>query len=343
VSVLPPDRVFVVCEAGVTNYGDVEVARRQVDAAAASGADAVKFQAWQTAQLVSRPVAERLRGELGYDWYDRMAERELTFEELRELHAYATALGLVAFATPLDEPSLDFLVGELAVPCVKVGSGEAANWRFLRRVGAAGKPVLIAFGLQSDDDARRAVDLLGDAGAPEVVAFHTVSVYPTPPELADLGRLARLRDVLAVPVGLSDHTVGRHIAVAAVALGARAVEKHLTFDRSDPRSLDNPGALEPDEFGLLVREIRELEEALAPPPREDERIARSRAWALQAVVAARPLPEGHVLAAGDVAFKRPGLGGVPAAEVDRLLGRKLRRAVAVDEQIRLEDVAEARG
>lgn len=337
-SILRPGRVFVVCEAGVTSFGDPELAHRQVDVAADSGADAVKFQAWRTESLVSRRVAERASGELGYDWFKRMAERELPFDELRRLRAHAGERGLVFFATPHDEPSLAFLVGDLDVPCLKIGSGEASNWSFLRRVGEARRPVLIAFGLQDDGEARRAVDLLLEAGAPEVVAFHTVSVYPTPPELADLQRIPRLAEALGVPIGISDHTVGWHVPLAAVALGARAIEKHLTFNKADPRSLDNPGALEPDEFPEMVRQVRELELALAAPPADDERIARSRDWALQAVVAAQSLESGHVLTAADMAFKRPARGGVPASDVDSLLGRTLRRSVEADEQIRLDDV-----
>jgi N-acetylneuraminate synthase/N,N'-diacetyllegionaminate synthase len=298
----------------------------------------VKFQAWRTTSLISKPVAERLSGELGYDWYERMASRELSFDELAELRRRSDERGLVFFATPHDEASLEFLADELDVPCLKVGSGESNNWRFLRRVGAKGKPVLIAFGMQDDDEARRAVETLREAGAPEVVAFHTVSLYPTPPEFAGLRRIERLRELLDVQVGISDHTVGWHVPLAAVALGARAVEKHLTFDKADPRSLDNPGALEPDEFPQMVHQIRELELALAPPSEDGRRLERSRDWALQAVVAARPLHAGHLLGEDDLAFKRPGRGGVPAAEADTLLGRRLRHAIAVDEQIRREDV-----
>jgi sialic acid synthase SpsE len=337
-TLLEDGRVFVICEAGVTNYGDPELAHRQLDVAAASGVDAVKFQAWQTAELVSRPVAERLRDELGHDWYERMASRELRFEELVRLRERAEAAGLVFFATPHDEESLEFLVDALDATCLKIGSGEASNWRFLRRVGETGRPVLISFGLQSDEEALRAVDVLRSAGAPEIIAFHTVSVYPTPPELADLRRLPRLHDLLDVPVGISDHTVGWHVPLAAVALGAVAVEKHLTFDKADPRSLDNPGALEPDELPRMVHEIRELERALRPPDAHDPRLAGARDWALQAVVAARQLGAGHVLEEPDVRFKRPQRGGVPASEVDRLLGRALRRPIAADEQIRLDDV-----
>lgn len=337
-SLLPSERVFVICEAGVTNYGDPELAARQVDVAAESGCDAVKFQAWLTDTLVSRKVAERLTEELGYNWYERMASRELPFEELRRLQARAHDRGLVYFATPHDEASLEFLVEDLDVPCLKVGSGESNNWQFLERVAAKGKPVLIAFGMQEDDEARRAVSLLLEAGVPEVVAFHTVSLYPTPFELARLDRIPILQELLEVPVGISDHTIGWHVPLAAIALGARAVEKHLTFDKADPRSLDNPGALEPEEFPEMVRQIRDLERALAPPPDGDERLSLSRDWALQAVVAARTLEVGHELGADDVAFKRPGRGGVLAADVELLLGRRLRRPIEADEQIRLDDV-----
>ncbi|HEX5449969.1 MAG TPA: N-acetylneuraminate synthase family protein [Gaiellaceae bacterium] len=333
---LLPDHVFVVCEAGVTNYGEPELAHAQVDAAADARCDAVKFQAWRTRNLVSAKVAERLSDELGRNWFERMASRELPYDELRRLQEHARERGLVYFATPHDEESLDFLVHELDVPWLKVGSGEASNWSFLERVGAAGKAVLVAFGLQSDDEAKRAVDLLGSAGAAEVVALHTVSVYPTPPELVGLRRMTALQDVLDVPVGLSDHTVGWHIPLAAVALGARAIEKHLTFDKTDERSLDNPGALEPAEFAAFVEQIRELERALAPPAERGEKDAGD--WALQAVVAARELSAGDVLQERDVAFKRPGRGGVPASRVGELLGRTLRVDVPEDEQILLAHV-----
>jgi len=330
------DGVFVICEAGVTNYGELEAALRQVDAAVEAGADAVKFQAWVTEELVSRRAAADAREALGYDWFERMEERNLSEDALREVAGYARGRGIVFFASPHDEPSLRFLVEELDVPMVKVGSGEAANERFLRAVGAAGRPVLVAFGLQSDDDAKRSVEILRDAGAPEIVAFHTVTLYPTPPELASLPRIDRLRELLGVPVGISDHTVGRHVVLAAVARGARHVEKHLTFDKSDPRSLDNPGALEPDEFAALVREIRELEAALrdVPPAELADALSGSRAWAEQAIVASRPLAAGTVLADEDIAFKRPAHGGIPAKERSAVLGRTLVRDVTKDEQIR---------
>jgi N,N'-diacetyllegionaminate synthase len=326
--------VFVVAEAGVSNYGDPELAHRQVDAAADAGADAVKFQAWRTSELVSRST------ELGQRWHERMAGRELPPESFAELQAHARERGVTFFATAHDAPSVEFLVG-LDVPLLKVGSGEASNWEFLRGVGAAARPVLIAFGLQSDEEARRAVGVLQEAGAPEVTALHTVTIYPTPAHLAGLERMTRLAASLDVPVGYSDHTVGSHVSLAAVALGARALEKHLTFDKADDRSLDNAGALEPAEWIDFVREVRELEAALEEPAREELDAARAgfRDWALQAVVAARDLDAGTELARADLAAKRPLGDGVPARDLEKVVGRQLRRAVAADEQIRLDDLA----
>jgi N,N'-diacetyllegionaminate synthase len=332
--------VYVVAEAGVTAFGDPELAHRQVDAAADAGADAVKFQAWRTESLVSRSAAAAAAGDLGDDWFERLRSRELSFDVLRELQAHAAERGIPFFATPHDSDALRFL-DELDVPLLKVGSGEAANYSFLREVGSLGRPVLIAFGLQADEEALRAVETLRQAGAPEVVALHTTSVYPTPPHLVGLERMARLRELLGVPVGLSDHSVGWHVPLAAVALGARAIEKHLTFDKRDPRSLDNPGALEPDELVEMVRQVREVEAALAAPAERELAAAldASRGWAEQAVVAARRLEAGTVLGPDDLTAKRPGLGGIPASELESLFGQTLRRAVEADEQIRREDLA----
>ena len=326
--------VFLVAEAGVSNYGDPALAHRQVDAAADAGADAVKFQAWRTEELVSRST------ELGGHWFERMASRELPPESFAELQAHAAERGLIFFATAHDAPSVAFLE-ELDVPLLKVGSGEASNWEFLRVVGAAGRPVLIAFGLQSDDEARRAVDMLREAGAPEVTALHTVTIYPTPPRLAGLERMTRLAGLLDAPVGYSDHTVGSHVALAAVALGARTLEKHLTFDKADERSLDNAGALEPNEWIEFVRELRELEAALREPDAEELEDARAsfRDWALQALVASRDLEAGMELARADLVAKRPLGAGIPASELESVVGRRLRRAVAADEQIGLDDLA----
>jgi len=332
--------VFIICEAGVTNYGRRDLAMRQIDAAVAAGADAVKFQLWRTEDLVSRRVAGRLKPELGFDWFERLKTKELSRDDLRALQQYAAERGILFFATPHDPASLEFLDRELNVPLLKVGSGEAHNLDFLLAVGATRRPVLISFGFQSDMEARASVETLRGAGAAAVAVLHCVTQYPTPPELASLDRIAHLEAALGVPCGYSDHTVGWHIPAAAVARGACMLEKHLTFDKTDPRSLDNPGALLPEEFARFVHEVREIECALTPAA-DAARAAsqqRARAWAGQAIVAARDIPQGTRLDRAMLALKRPGHGGLDPASMDRILGRRTTRDVPADEQITLADV-----
>jgi N,N'-diacetyllegionaminate synthase len=332
--------LFIICEAGVTNYGERELALRQVDAAVQAGADAVKFQLWRTEHLVSRRVAQRLERDLGYNWFDRLKAKELSHDDIRAVAAHARERGILFLATPHDDESLAFLVEQLDVPMLKVGSGESHNLEFLHRVGAHRKPVLISFGLQTDEEAMGAVEALRHAGAPAIAALHCVTQYPTPPQLADLPRIPALASLLNILVGYSDHTVGWHIPLAAAALGACVLEKHLTFDKADPRSLDNPGALLPDEFSAFVRQVRELESALAAPTEEQLASSRRRArdWAGQAIVAAREIAAGTVIERGMLALKRPARNGLGPESLGTVVGRRTRRAVAHDEQITLSDL-----
>ncbi len=336
----PGEPVFVICEGGLTNYGEIELAKKQIDAAVAAGADVIKFQAWKTEDLISRKVAKRLEPELGYDWFERIKYKEFSGDQLRGLQAYAAEKGILWFATPHDEWGLDILDKELNVAAFKIGSGESHNFHFLKKVGKRGKPVIISFGLQSDDEAVQAIKTLQDAGATGIIVLHCLTSYPVPYEMIGLPRIARLRELLQVPVGISDHSAGRHIVLAAVAQGAVAVEKHLTFDKSDPRSLDNPGALLPDEFAALVKEIRDLEKAMRDVP-EAERMAflrKSRDWAGQAIVARRHIPAGAVLDETMIAFKRPAKGGLEPGMTGQVVGKKAVRDIPADQQIQLADL-----
>lgn len=326
---------YVICEAGVTNYGEIALARLQLDAAVAAACDAVKYQAWKTENLVSKKVSARLKDELGYDWFERLKYKELSDDELRQLRDEATKRGMTFFATPHDGWAVDFLDKKLGVPFFKIGSGESNNPDFLRDVGGRGKPVLISFGLQSDTEVLEAVSILRSAGAKDIGVFHCVSQYPTEPENVNLRRIAELRELTGLPVGISDHSRGFHLPLAAVALGACMVEKHLTFDKADPRSVDNPGALLPEEFTAMVAQIRDLEAAMRPQTEAQRTAATAagRSWAGSAIVALRDLPAGTVVSRADIGFKRPGKGGIPPNRADEVVGKRLKTAVPEDEHI----------
>lgn len=331
---------FVIAEAGVNHNGDVRVAKELVDAAAAVGADAVKFQTWRTDKLVSRgaPLAayqqETAVGET--DQFALLRELELGEEAFADVAAHAAQQGILFLSTPDEEDSADFL-DTLGVPLFKIGSAEVTNLPFLRHVGAKGKPVILSTGMATLGEVESAVDALEAASAPEIVLLHCVSSYPSAPAESNLRAMETLRAAFRCPVGFSDHTLGHEVALAAVALGAVVLEKHLTLS-CDLEGPDHRSSLEPSAFAELVAAVRTVESALGdgrkrPTAAEEEtkRVVRRR------ILAARALPSGTRLGEDDFALRRAGTGA-EAAELPLLVGRTLVRDVVEGEPIVLADV-----
>lgn len=333
--------VYIICEGGVTNYGQIDIAKKQVDAALEAKADCIKFQAWKTEELVSKKVAEQLQAKLNFNWFERLKEKEFAFEEISELFAYAKKKNISVFATPQDNIALDFLASDLEQEVFKVGSGNSHNYEFLEAIGKHKKPVIISFGFQSDREIVKAVETLDKAGASEIIALHCVSLYPTPYESVNLKRIENLRGLLGIPIGISDHSPGWHIPLAALSLGVCVIEKHLTFDKTDPKSLDNPGALLPEEFSSFVQQVRDIEKALKPHSQEEHQqtLKKARDWLGQSAVAARDIPVGAVIGPESVAFKRPGLGGLPPEALPDIIGKKATKHLKKDEQILLQHLS----
>jgi N,N'-diacetyllegionaminate synthase len=326
-------RCFVIAEAGVNHNGDLGLARRLVDAAADAGADAVKFQTFRTGALVSA-AAPKARYQVettggGESQQAMLARLELSAEAHAALMQHAARRGLVFFSTPFDEASADLLEG-LGVDLFKVPSGEVTNVPLLRHIAAKGRPVLLSTGMCTLDEVAAAVATIRAAGDPPLAILHCVSAYPAPAEDTNLKAMDTLRARFDCPVGLSDHSLGIEIALAAVARGAALLEKHVTLDRTLPGP-DHRASLEPADFAALVRGVRAVESALGdgvkrPMPSELD----TRAVARRSLVAARALAAGHRLGPDDIAIKRPGTG-IPPADMDRVLGQRLRRGVAADE------------
>jgi len=326
-------RVFVVAEAGVNHNGDVALALALVDAAADAGADAVKFQTFRTDALVSRAAPKagyqvETTG-AGESQRDMLARLELTVEEFARVQERCAKRGVVFFSAPFDDASADALE-RLGAPIFKIPSGEITNLPFLRHVAAKRRPMIVSTGMSTVAEVGDALAAIRAAGDPPVALLHCLSAYPAPPAEMNLRAMDTLRARFALPVGLSDHTLGLEVALAAVGRGAAIVEKHLTLDKTLPGP-DHRASLDPGEMAALVRGIRTVESALgdgdkrpAPSELDTRRVAR------KSVVAARALRAGARLTAGDVAIKRPGTG-IPPGELERVLGRRLRRDVAVDE------------
>lgn len=323
---------YIILEGGLTNWGDLELAKRQVDAAMAAGADAVKFQAQTTEELVSKVVDPY--------WYKRLKYKELSHAALRELWDYCEIRNIQCFITAHTDVDLDFLDKDLDVPFFKVGSGESLNHEFLENVGSRGKPVIMSLGLHlAMEEVAASIKSLEKGGCKDIVILHCNTVYPTPPAMNDLSMIAKLKAMTLYPVGYSDHTVGWHIPVAAVALGATVIEKHISFDTRDKRSFDCAGSVTPSTAKDFVDQIREVEAAMNDSEGlRTAHLTKARGWARQSIVAARDIKSGEILDASMLAYKRPGKGLAPD-ERELLIGKKATRAVGKDELLHKEDVA----
>ncbi len=324
--------VYIIAEGGLTNWGELKLAKKQVDASMAAGADCVKFQAQTTEELVSRKVDPY--------WFKRLKYKELSHGELKKLWDYASVRNIDCFITAHTDVDLDFLDKELNVPFLKVGSGESMNERFLKNVGSRKKPVVVSLGLHLNNaEVKKTISTLEKAGAQGIVILHCNTVYPTPPAANHLRRISELKKLFPeYPIGYSDHTVGNHMVHAAIALGATVIEKHLSFDVTDKRSFDCPGSCTPDTLQDLVKEVREIEAALKDPGKKRiEVVINARKWAQQSVVAKADIPKGTRLTASMFSFKRPGVGLGPE-ETTKLLGKTTKRKITADELILKKDV-----
>lgn len=326
---------FLVAEAGVNHNGDPELARRLVAEAAAAGADAVKFQTFRAEALVAReaPKAAYQVETTGGDESQRemLLRLELGLEAHAALRDESAKRGILFFSSPFDEASADALE-TLGVALFKVPSGEITNLPFLRHLAAKRRPLIVSTGMSTLDEVTAAVTAIREAGDPPLALLHCLSAYPAPVEETNLRAMDTLRARFGCPVGLSDHTTGIDIAIAAVARGATIVEKHFTLDTGLPGP-DHRASLDPGELASLVRSVRRVEAALGDGekrPRPSE--ADTRRVARKSLVAARPIRPGERLTRDLVAIKRPGTGISPA-DLDRALGRVVVRALAGDDVI----------
>jgi N-acetylneuraminate synthase len=261
--------VYVIAEIGLNHNGDVELAKQMIDVAASAGAQAVKFQkrtpSVSTPEHMKSVMRETPWGTMTY--LDYRYRVEFNREQYVEIGDHATLRGLDWFASPWDEPSVEFLE-DLGVVAHKVASASVTDIPMLRALAATGKPIILSTGMSTLDEIDAAVDALGglgaraDNGTDKLVILHATSTYPLPPAEANLRTIETLRlRYPGVPIGYSGHEDGLQISLAAVALGAVAVERHLTLDRAMWGS-DHSASLEPAAFHNLVSDIRILEEAL---------------------------------------------------------------------------------
>ena len=326
---------FLIAEAGVNHNGDPDLARRLIDAARTAGADAVKFQSFSADALVagSAPKARYQEAAMGENITQQgmLRDLELPPGALGDLAGYARGKGILFLSSPFDKENADRLT-TLGVPAFKMASGEITNLPFLRYVARKGRPVILSTGMATLGEIEEAVQVIRDAGVGEILLLHCVTSYPAPLEAMNLRVIRTLRQAFQLPVGLSDHTLGHIASAVAVALGACAIEKHLTLSRSLPGP-DHQASAEPPEMAELVKVVRSVELALGTgvrkPSAEEVEIRRV---VRRSLVAAVDIPRGAVLTEAMVAARRPGTG-VPPRFMDRFIGRRARRDIPADTQL----------
>lgn len=333
------NHTYIIAEAGVNHNGDLERACEMIAVAARAGADAVKFQTFDAARLVSRhaPKADYQLATTAADESQQamLAKLQLDAAAHARLAEHCTRCGIAFLSSPFDDGSLDLLLG-MDLPLLKIPSGEITNLPFLRRIGAAGKPVVLSTGMATLGEAEAALDVLMAAGTPRerVTVLHCNTEYPTPFADVNLRAMNTLGEALGVAVGYSDHTPGIEVAIAAVARGATVIEKHFTLDRNLPGP-DHRASLEPDELAAMVRAIRHIEAALGSPiKRPSASEAKNAPIARKSLVAARPIARGELFSADNLCAKRPGCGVSPM-RFDEVVGRPAPRDFAADELIEL--------
>ena len=331
------NKPLVIAEAGVNHNGDIRRAHAMVAAAAAAGADIVKFQAFSAENLVAHGTATAAYQAENTGETDQAAllkSLELRPDDYVSLFRACAEHGIEFLCTAFGEDYLTHFIAA-GMRRIKIPSGELTNDPMLRHVGTLGLPIILSTGMGTLDEVRNAVKILQAAGTRDITVLHCTSLYPAPDDALNLRAMVTMGEGLKLPFGYSDHSLGDHIAIAAVALGATVIEKHFTLDRDLPGP-DHRASLEPEELARMIEKIKAVKGALGdgikrPAPGELETAALvRRSWH-----AARDLKSGHELALVDVVLKRPADGLAPNVE---LTGRRLGSARKADEPIRKSDL-----
>jgi N-acetylneuraminate synthase len=319
--------VFVIAEAGINHDGDMGKARDLVAAAADAGATAVKFQ-------THLPEMEMLRDGETADYVGESLFDLLKRDQHLELKDYAESLGIVFISTPFSREAAD-LLDSVGVPAFKIGSGEMTNHPFLRHVAGKGKPVILSTGMSTLEEVGDSVAVVTELN-PDLILMQCTSTYPSRYEDINLHVLETYRERFGVPVGLSDHSEGVYTCLGAVALGASVLEKHFTLDRNWPGP-DQKASIEPRELEELVRGARAVKAALGARKEVIADEVPVQRMARESVVALVDLRPGTVISSDMVWVKRPGTG-IPAREMDKVIGRRVKRAVAAETLLSWEDL-----
>lgn len=317
-------RTFVIAEIGNNHNGSLELAKQLVDVSIEAGADCVKFQLRNREALYRTAPGEEGSEDLGVEYIqDLLNKVELTNDEHRELREYCREKNIPYMCTPWDEPSVDVLA-QFDVPALKLASADLVNPYLIRKAASLGKPLILSTGMSFEPEIEAAAKLVRSLGVPFAM-LHCNSTYPAPEQDIHLGYIKRLQEIHDV-IGYSGHERGTAVTIAAVALGAKIVERHITLDRN-MEGPDHAASLEPTEFKALVDGIRQVDQALpwtGPGRQASQGELLNRENLSKSVIAARAIEQGEVFTEDNLRVASPGQGLAPY-RLPELLGKKAHR------------------
>ncbi len=330
-------RVFVIAEAGVNHNGNIEIAKKLIDAASAAGADAVKFQTFRAESLVCK-TAKKAEYQLGVTdrsetQYDMLKKLELTEQMHKELMEYCAKKKIMFLSTPFDIGSVK-LLSKLGMQIFKIPSGEITNLPYLREIAGHQKKVILSTGMSNMNEVKAAVDVLKENGATDIILLHCNTQYPTPVSDVNLLAMVKMHEELGLPVGYSDHTLGIEVPIAAAALGAAVIEKHFTLNKN-MEGPDHKASLEPQELKRMVEGIRKTELALGVGIKQaSDSEKENRDIVRKSIVAASGIKKGEKYTEENLTVKRPGIGISPM-RWDEVIGKTAGRDYETDEMIQI--------
>jgi len=331
------NKVFIIAEAGVNHNGSIELAKKLIDVASESGADAVKFQTFKAEKLVSRNAQkadyQKETTDKTESQFDMIKKLELDLNTHKELISYCKTKNIMFLSTPFDHDSIE-LLKTLGLEIFKIPSGEITNLPYLRHIGKLNKKVILSTGMADIGEIEDALDILISSGTKKenITVLHANTMYPTPLEDVNLKAMVTIGNTFDIAFGYSDHTLGIEIDIAAVAMGASVIEKHFTLDKT-MEGPDHKASLEPDELKAMVKAIRNIELALGSSVKKPSKSEMPNMQiARKSIVAQTDIKKGDKLNEENIAIKRPG-NGINPMRWDEIIGTIASKDYKEDELI----------
>jgi len=334
---------YIIAELGSNHNGDMDLARKLIDAAHDSGADCVKFQSWTKNTIFSKKkfeenyfISDDYRDRDDFTLEEIVEAFSISESQLQEMCDYSRKAGIDCISTPFSEQEVDFLVDVMDVPFIKIASMDLNNYPFLEYIAKKNKPMVMSTGLSEIHEIDRAVQTIESTGNHKIVILHCIAIYPAPDEKMNLNNIDTLKQLYPYPIGFSDHSLGFSIPLASVVKGVCLIEKHFTLDK-EMFGWDHKVSATPDEMKIIVEESKRISRALGSSRitcPEDENCKNEFR---RSIVTSRRLKVGEIITSSDLDCKRPGTG-IPPGDTKYVVGRTLKNDVGEDEMLKWKDL-----